>query len=207
VGREILQGLLADNGVTAVHSLGRRQLPLQHPKLIQHVVDFAHLPPLPQASEVYLAMGTTIKAAGSQQAFRAVDLEANLAVARAARAQGATKLGAISAMGADPRSNLFYSRVKGELEEALTQLGFSTLVFARPSFLTGDREALGQAQRPGEKLALLASRLFAPLIPLRYKSVEASKVARVVLQVMASATGDRILLSDELQATQLAPQR
>ena len=93
---------------------------------------------------MYLALGTTIKVAGSQAAFRALDFEANMAVARAARAQGATKLGVVSALGADSHSTVFYNRVKGELEEGLAQLGFSTLVFARPSLLAGNRQSLGQ---------------------------------------------------------------
>ena len=91
VGRDILEGLLADPTVVAVHSLGRRAPAIQHPKLTAHVVDFSALPTMPPAGEVYLALGTTIKVAGSQAAFRAVDHDANLAVARAALAAGATK--------------------------------------------------------------------------------------------------------------------
>ena len=145
VGREILQGLLADDSVAAVHSLGRRELPLQHPKLTQHRVDFSKaLPALPRVGEAFVALGTTIKVAGSQEAFRAVDFDAVLAVAKAAKAAGATRLGVVSAMGADPQSRIFYNRVKGEMEAALSALGFDTLVIARPSFLVGDREALGQ---------------------------------------------------------------
>src|SRR5262245_50742332 len=132
VGREILQGLLADPTVSAVHSYGRRPLPMQHPKLTSHVVDFQALPALPQADEAYLALGTTIKVAGSQAAFRAVDYDANLAVARAALAAGVKRLGLVSAMGADAGSTVFYSRVKGELEAALGQMAFAGLVIARP---------------------------------------------------------------------------
>ncbi|MFM6992389.1 MAG: nucleoside-diphosphate sugar epimerase, partial [Rhodoferax sp.] len=89
VGGGILAGLLADPDVAAVHSIGRKALPMQHPKLTAHVVDFAALPALPPADEVYLALGTTIKVAGSQEAFRGVDFDANLAVANAALAAGA----------------------------------------------------------------------------------------------------------------------
>lgn len=208
VGREILQGLLADDSVAAVHSLGRRPLQLQHPKLTHHVVNFAalsatadtaRLPALPAAGELFLALGTTIKVAGSQEAFRAVDFEANLAVARAARAQGATKAGVVSAMGADPRSFIFYNRVKGELEEALGALGFSALVIARPSFLAGDRQALGQALRSGEKLALNASRWLAPLIPDNLKSIPAKAVADALLTTVPHATGTTVLLSGQMR--------
>src|SRR4051812_37508150 len=86
VGREILKGLLADPSVAAVHVPGRRALSVSDPKIKSHVVDFSALPALPHVDEVYLALGTTIKVAGSQEAFRAVDFDANLAVARAALA-------------------------------------------------------------------------------------------------------------------------
>jgi len=198
VGREILAGLLADPGVHSVHALVRRALPLQHPKLEQVRVDFAALPPLPAVDEVYLALGTTIKAAGSQEAFRAVDYEANLAVARAARAHGAMKLGVVSAMGADARSRIFYNRVKGELEQALLQLGFGTVVIARPSFLVGDRRALGQPERPGEQVALRASRWLAPLIPANLRSIDARLVARALLTQVPRVQGPHVLLSGQM---------
>lgn len=84
VGGLMLQALLADHTISAVHALSRRSLNVRHPKLDVRIVDFSHVPELPQVDEVCLALGTTIKVAGSQEAFRAVDLEANLAVARAA---------------------------------------------------------------------------------------------------------------------------
>jgi uncharacterized protein YbjT (DUF2867 family) len=191
---------LADDDVAAVHSLGRRALEFQHPKLTHHVVDFTRLPALPAAGEVFLALGTTIKVAGSQEAFRAVDYQANLAVARAALARGATKAGAVSAMGADAKSSIFYNRVKGELEDALAQLGFSTLVIARPSFLSGDRAALGQPLRSGEKLALNVSRWLAPLIPDNLKSIPAQAVADALLKAVPVVAGRKVLLSGEMRS-------
>src|SRR2546421_257902 len=102
VGRGVLHGLLADETVAAGHSLGRRELPLTHPKLTQHRVDYSKaLPVLPGVGEAFIALGTTIKVAGSQEAFRAVDHDAVIAVAKAAKAAGATRLGVVSAMGAD----------------------------------------------------------------------------------------------------------
>jgi uncharacterized protein YbjT (DUF2867 family) len=203
VGRAILQGLLADDGVTAVHALGRRPLELQHEKLRFHQVSFtdpaalrAALPPL---DEAYLALGTTIKVAGSQEAFRAVDFDANLAVARAALAAGARNLGLVSAMGADARSRIFYNHVKGELEEAVGGLGFAGLVIARPSFLAGDREALGQPVRGGEKLALRVSRMLRPLIPANYRSIAAADVAAALLRNVPRAPGRLVLASGAMQ--------
>jgi uncharacterized protein YbjT (DUF2867 family) len=202
VGRAILEGLLADASVAVVHALGRRDPEVAHPKLIPHVVDFAALPalpPLPSLDEVYLALGTTIKVAGSQAAFRAVDFEANLAVARAALAAGARRAGLVSAMGADTKSRIFYNRVKGELEDALTRLAFEGLVIARPSLLVGDREALRQPKRPGEKVATVVSKLLAPLIPSNYRPIAANEVARALLARVPSARGRVVLLSGEMQ--------
>jgi uncharacterized protein YbjT (DUF2867 family) len=199
VGREILKGLLADTQVGSVFVLGRRQPDVTHPKLTAYRVDFGLLPELPPADEVYLALGTTIKVAGSQQAFRAVDYEANLAVARAARASGATRLGLVSAMGADTGSSVFYSRVKGELEEAVSSLGYDTVVIARPSMLAGDRESLGQPVRGGEKLALRVSRIFGPLIPRNFRSIQAGDVAAALLLTVPVARGRTVLLSGQMQ--------
>jgi uncharacterized protein YbjT (DUF2867 family) len=199
VGRAILQGLLADDGVAVVHALGRRPLGLQHPKLRSHQVDFTQLKALPPLDEAYLALGTTIKVAGSQEAFRAVDFDANLAVARVALAAGARRLGVVSAMGADARSRIFYNRVKGELEEAVGGLGFDGLVIARPSFLAGDREALGQPARGGEKLALRVSRWLRPLIPGNYRSIAAADVAGALLRQVPGAAGRLVLDSGTMQ--------
>lgn len=199
VGREILQGLLADDAVAAVHSVGRRELPLRHPRLTQHRVDFKASFTLPRVDEAFIALGTTIKAAGSQEAFRAVDFDAVVAVAKAAKAAGATRLGVVSAMGADPKSRIFYNRVKGETEAALAALGFDGLVVARPSFLVGDRTSLGQPERGGEKLALRLSNWLAPLIPDNYRAIEATSVARALLQAVPAAQGLRIMPSSELR--------
>ena len=199
VGRAILEGLLADASVAAVHALGRRALGLSHPKLTPHVVEFAALPPLPPVDEVYLALGTTIKAAGSRDAFRAVDFEANLSVARAAHAAGARRCGLVSSMGAGAKSSIFYNRVKGETEDALALLSFEGLVLARPSLLVGDREALGQPSRPAERVGMSVLGLLGPLIPANYKPVAAAAVARALLARVPTARGRVVVLSGEMQ--------
>lgn len=199
VGREILDGLLADAGVASVHAVGRRPLPQRSAKLAFRQVDFGAIPTLPALDEVYIALGSTIKAAGSQEAFRAVDFDASLAVARAGRAAGARHAGVVSAMGADARSALFYNRVKGELEEALAGLGFDGLVIARPSFLAGNREQLGQPERGGEQLALRVSRWLRPLIPANYRSIEATKVAQSLLRHVPQSRGRLVLMSGTMQ--------
>lgn len=199
VGQEILRGLLADSGVSALHSLGRRAPATQHPKLKAHIVDFAALPPLPPADELYLALGTTIKVAGSQAAFRAIDYDANLSVAQAALAAGVKKVGLVSAMGADARSRIFYNRVKGELEDALTQLPFEGLVIARPSLLVGNREVLGQPRRSGELIGEAIARILGFLIPANYKPIQASAIAQALLAAVPNATACTVILSGAMR--------
>ena len=195
VGREILRALLADPDVKQVHALARRAPPLENPKLVVHLVDFAALPPLPPADELYLALGTTIRDAGSPASFRALDHDANLAVARAALTAGVKRAGLVSAMGADASSRVFYSRVKGELEAALSALPFAGLVIARPSLLTGDREQLGQRRRRGEEFGLALERIAGFLIPANYKPIAAVDVARALLDRVPGAVGTQVLLS------------
>lgn len=199
VGREILRILLSDASVGTVHVLGRRSPAVDHPKLVSHVVDFAALPELPPVHEAYLALGTTIKVAGSQDAFRAVDFDANLAVARAALAAGARRIGLVSAMGASAGSGVFYNRVKGELEDALARLPLDALVIARPSVLAGDRESLGQPSRAGERLALRVGALLAPVIPVNYRPICAADVAAALCEAVPVASGRQVLLSGAMQ--------
>jgi uncharacterized protein YbjT (DUF2867 family) len=179
-------------------------LPLGHSKLVQQTVDFAKLAQLPALQEAFVALGTTLKVAGSQAAFRAVDLDAVVTVARAARAAGAYKLGVVSAMGANAQSTVFYNRVKGEMEDAVGTLGFETLVIVRPSLLAGAREDLNQPARPGERLSLALMRYLAPMVPANYRAVDARKVAAGLLQSMhAGAPGQHVLLSGQLQRFQI----
>ena len=208
VGKELLALLLKDPACREVHSLVRKPSSLAHPKLQSHGVDFAKLGTasaqalsVPKLDEVYICLGTTIKVAGSEDAFRAVDFDAVLAVARAGIARGATKLGVISAMGASSASRVFYSRVKGEMEDAVSKLGYRNVTIVRPSFLAGDREALNQNTRSGEKIALAAMHLFNAFIPANYKAVQASDVAAsLLLQVRKGTSGQTILLSGQLQS-------
>ena len=198
VGGEILQALLVDPTVVEVHVLGRRASNVTHPKLQSHVVDFQRLPALPRVDEVYLALGTTIRVAGSQAAFRAVDFAANLAVANAALATGAQRIGLVSAADANARSSVFYLRVKGELEDALTSLKLPALVIARPSLLLGNRDALKQPPRLGEKISTPILKLLAPILPKRYRPVHARAVARSLLATLPTARGTVILQFDDL---------
>lgn len=198
VGGQILRTLLAEPSVSEVHALSRRPLYVSHPKLAVHIVDFARLPALVQADDVYLALGTTIKVAGSRAAFRAVDLGANLAVARAAFAAGTRRMGLVSAVGASAQSSVFYNRVKGELEDALKALHLSALVIAQPSLLLDNRDGLKQPPRIGEKIAIPVARLLTPILPKIYRPVSARAVARSLVKTLPTARGLIVLSSDEL---------
>ncbi|MDR3455343.1 MAG: NAD(P)H-binding protein [Rhodoferax sp.] len=200
VGREVLAALLADKAYSKVYCVGRRAPPITHPKLTCHTVDLKALAALPPVDDVYIALGTTIKVAGSQAAFRAVDYESVVTVAQAAHASGATKLGVVSAMGANAKSAVFYNRVKGEMEDAVCQLGFDSVVIVRPSFLAGDRSSLQQPVRSAEKWVSSTMRLLSPLIPANYQAIGPEQVARALVHaVKAGRPGVQRILSGELQ--------
>jgi nucleoside-diphosphate-sugar epimerase len=218
VGRAVLARLLADKPghhgsgnpgcsvystfptYSAVHCVGRRAPAQQHPRLSAHLVDSFNNFTAPPADDVFIALGTTLKVAGSREAFRAIDFEAVLAMARAGHAAGATLLAVVSAMGADSQSSVCYNRVKGEMEDAVRQLGFQTVVIARPSLLAGDRASLKQAPRLGEQWVLRVAKWLNPLLPANYRSVEASQVANALIDTLQSAgAGQHLLLSGAIR--------
>jgi len=181
VGRELSSLVCQSPAYTALHVLGRRPGAVRHEKVSEHVVSFDALPALPRVDDVFIALGTTIEQAGSEQAFRRVDYDYVLGVARAALAAGATRLGVVSALGADPGSRIFYNRVKGEMERDVSELGYGTIVLAQPSLLLGDREALGQPARAGERWARRLLGPVAALIPAGFRPVPARTVAAALL--------------------------
>jgi len=204
VGRALLPMLLASERYRSVHVLLRRTPPdmKASAKLTIHEVDFAGLPAaFPTVDDVFIALGTTIKVAGSEAAFRQVDLDFVVNLARAAKAAGATRLAVVSALGADAKSRVFYSRVKGEMQVAIAQLGYESVVIAQPSLLLGDRVALGQPARSGE---IWAARLLGPLgwiVPKGVRPIPARTVASALLAAILDAKpGVRVLKSGAMQA-------
>jgi uncharacterized protein YbjT (DUF2867 family) len=203
VGRALLALLQDDPRYRGVHVLLRRvvnNMP-SGGKLQVHRVDFAHLPAaLPAVDDVYIALGTTIAAAGSQAAFRQVDFDFVVATARAARAAGARRLAVVSALGANAGSRVFYNRVKGEMQDAVAKLGYPSLVIAQPSLLLGERAALGQPARPGERWA---ARLVGPIrriVPAAVRPIEATAVAAALIAAMRDpAPGMQRLTSADMQ--------
>lgn len=201
VGGHCLQALLASPRYDRVVSLGRRALPLEHPKLEQHAVDFRRLDQLvalPAVDDAFCCLGTTIRKAGSEAAFREVDYTFVVGFARLARANGGSRLAVVSSLGADARSRVFYARVKGEMEAAVAQLGFASVLVFRPSLLLGER----QEERRVEALASLAMRAleFTLVGPLRgYRAIPGEAVARaMVAAAEAPPPGVTIYPSDAI---------
>lgn len=203
VGGHVLDLLLDDPAYAGVLVLGRRPVAREHPKLRQETVDFDRIRDFSdrvRARDVFCCLGTTIRAAGSREAFRRVDLDYPRALAEAASRNGAERFLLVSALGADARSAIFYNRVKGEAEDAVRTLPFQEVVLLRPSLLLGER---GEA-RPGEALAQrVAPRLsFLFAGPLRkYRPVEARTVARAMVRLAkAGGRGVRTVESDAIEA-------
>ena len=202
VGRSLALGLDADARCRELHLLLRRPLPELQALPDTHAIawDGRGEPALPPIDAALCALGTTIRTAGSQAAFRAVDFDAVLAFARAARRAGAQRFALVSALGADARSRVFYNRTKGEVEDAVSGLGFRTLVIARPSLLLGDRAALGQPARSAEAIAQAIAPALAWLAPRRLRPISARAVARGMLQALFDrGPGVHRVESDELQ--------
>jgi uncharacterized protein YbjT (DUF2867 family) len=199
-GAALLPLLVASPRYARVHVLSRRPLAKSDARLEPHVVDFDALDAagaFPRVDDVYCCLGTTIRVAGSQAAFRKVDFDYVVDVARRAREAGATRFAVVSAMGASRQSLVFYSRVKGEMEAAVAALGFESVTIVRPSFLDGQRAE----KRPGEGLALALARVFEPLILKRYRAVPAVAVARAMLHfTLEGAPGVAVVPSDRLLA-------
>lgn len=200
VGSHLLRLALADARITQVSAPVRRALPVSHPKLFAPVVDYDALPEDAgwwQADAVVCALGTTMKAAGCETAFRRVDHDYPLAVARCARAHGTATYVLNSATGADVQSHFFYNRVKGELEQALAGMGFTSLSFARPGLIGGER----RESRPAEHAAMLALTALGPLLPRRWRICPAQAIAQAMLDAAVHARpGLHILPAETLTA-------
>lgn len=196
---DLLTHRLVDSAVyKTVSVLVRRPLGWQHPRLHEILFDFDAPTPLPvQADDLFCCLGTTMKKAGSKAAFQKVDYQYPLDIAQMGQQSGATQFSIVTSVGADTQSTFFYNRVKGEVERDLTDLHYPTLLIFRPSILLGHRNE----NRLLEKLAEGAMRVLSPLIPARYKGVDASKVANAMLTTAQQGlTGKHVFESDVIQA-------
>ncbi|MGI1658708.1 MAG: NAD(P)H-binding protein [Desulfitobacterium sp.] len=202
VGSELLKLLLNGSEYEKVIIFVRKSLELKHPKLEEVIIEFDDLAQYKvyyDVNDVFCCLGTTIKKARTQEAFRKIDVEYPLEIARLAKEMGAEKFLVISSMGANPRSKMFYSRMKGLLEQELKQIAIGSLHIFRPSLLQGDRKEF----RLGESVsAFLSKRLpFLFAGPLsRYQPIEGKTVAMgMVLAAQGEAEGVFVHESYEIE--------
>ncbi len=180
IGKQLVRLLLEDSGYETVIAISRKPLGIQHSKLKNVIADLATLDEHKGqliADEVYCCLGTTMKVAGSKEAFRAVDYDYPLALAKISYANGAKSFALVSSLGANTGSFIFYNRVKGEIENAIAEIGFDRFHIFQPSLLLGDRTE----NRTGEDSAKKAYQLLGFLLPKKYKAIESIKVARAMI--------------------------
>ena len=198
VGSHVLAAALEDVHFARVTAPTRRPLP-EHAKLRNPVVDFSQLDENAawwHADAVICTLGTTIKVAGSQAAFAAVDRDLPVRVARLARQQGATRFALNSSLGASHKGN-FYLRTKAEAEDGIRAVGFPYFTIVRPSLIDAQR----QQSRPGERFTIVVAHLLKPLTPRRYRAVKPERIAHALIEgVLTQTPGERIVESEQLQA-------
>lgn len=195
VGGELLDQLLDDPSYERVVVITRRPTGRTHAKLDEQVFELAHIErhaDVFAVHHIFCALGTTIRQAGSQERFRHVDHDSVLMAARAGRARGARHFLVVSSLGANPKSRVFYNRVKGEVENDLRALVYPSLTLARPSLLLGDRDEF----RFGESIA----KVFGWFMPPHWRPIQARDVARaLIVLAKEDARGARVVESRELR--------
>jgi uncharacterized protein YbjT (DUF2867 family) len=199
VGRHVIAKALADSRITRIVAPTRRPL-AAHARLDNPLVDFNRLPAEADwwdVDGVICALGTTRAKAGSDQAFRVVDHDYPLEVARLARKHGASRFALNSSVGANARSKLLYPRTKGEVEEALKAMGFQSLTIVRPGLIGGDRDEF----RLGEHVAAAVLGVLGPVLPRSYRISPADKIAAALIEAAVTGSpGVHLIGSAELAA-------
>lgn len=200
-GTHLLKILLTSDIYEKVIAFVRSGSKISHPKLIQHVVDFDNpdtYQDLIEGNDMFCCLGTTIKKAGSQEAFEKVDLEYPVQFAKAASQKGVKQFSIISSIGANPQSGNFYLRTKGKCEESLRILSFQSTSIFRPSFLIGNRKEF----RIGEKIGGFFMRIFSIFLIgklKKYCPIKAKKVAQAMFDIAQKGTvGFHVYESDQI---------
>jgi len=188
VGSHLLMLLLDDDRYEQMTVFLRRPVGFEHPKLIQHIIEFDYSEgwkDLVTGDELFSCLGTTIKAAGSQEVQYRVDYTYQYRFAQMAAEHGVSTYVLVSSSGADPQSKFFYPRIKGELDRDVQKLPFHVIRILKPSVLVGER----QEKRMGESLSVVLGNLLTPLIPSlkKYRPIPAS----IVAQAMINAVTDK----------------
>ncbi|MDX5592958.1 NAD(P)H-binding protein [Pseudovibrio sp. SPO723] len=203
IGSNLVRHLLANESYHKVTVLVRRSLGIEHAKLDEHLVDFANtnaLNTLIRGDDAFSCLGTTHKKAGSREAFQAVDFTLVHTLAQIARGNGVTHLLLVSSLGANPGSRSAYLRTKGEVEQAVADLGFPRTSIFRPSLLIGERnEYRLKESLAAAILSPLGLFLLGPL--KRYRPIAAEQVAKAMIEVAAHpAEGLAIYQNEEIAA-------
>ena len=201
VGSHCLKQLLASDAYSSVVLFGRNPVPVSHAKLTQHTVNFDTLENnLIEGDDLYYCVGTTMRKAGSAEAFEKVDYHYPLEIARLSSSNGVKQFLLVTSAGADPNSMNFYLKTKGRVEEALKQIPFHATLIFRPSFLMGSRQEF----RLGERLSVTTMRALtaAPVNALKkYRPIAASVVGCAMVKAAgARHSGVRVFESDEIQS-------
>lgn len=202
IGGYCLQALLEDQDYIEVIALVRKPILTTHRKLRVVITPFTDLEQIlasTHAQDVFCCLGTTIKKAGSQEAFKQIDFSLVVTIAELMKNQGAKQFVVISSIGADKTSKAFYSRIKGAMEEALKEIGYDCLRIIRPSLLLGEREEF----RFGEKVAIILTPLLKPFLMKKFKKyapIQAELVGRFMVKVGKSEpnTGIHVYESDKI---------
>ena len=198
IGGQLLSLLLENSRYAKIIAISRKPLELTHPKLENVVLDFAYIKQHSQAlrcDDIFCCLGTTIKK--TKEAFRKLDFDYPVELARIGKEQGAEKYLLVSALGANKNSSLFYNQVKGEVEDAISKIEIPALHIFRPSLLVGPRAE----QRGGEEAAKWVYNIFGFAIPAKYMAIESIKVARAMIFLsQEKVKGVLIHESKELQA-------
>lgn len=200
VGGHLLRELMEDSRYKTIHIFSRREMKSPSDKVVVHVVDFKKpesFRHLIEGDELFCALGTTIRKAGSKQDFLFVDYEIPVYLAAAASKNQVGKFLIVTSMGADAKSFFFYNRVKGQIEAAVQKYSFKQVAILRPSLLLGEREE----QRLGEDIGKLMMNIFSPLMigPARqYRAIAGKTVAKAMVAIANSPQQQVIFSSDEL---------
>ena len=180
-------------------ALTRRPIPNLPPSITEMIIDFDAFEKngsLPSCNNIFICLGTTIKTAGSKENFKKVDINYCLSIAKKAKESGAETLSLISSIGANSSSKNFYLKTKGELEEALQELGFLTVNIFRPSFLVGERSEKRLAEKIAIKLAKILD-LFLIGSASKYRSVKAESLAKTMVSKVDIKPGVNYFYSDD----------
>lgn len=184
IGSQLLQLLLTDTYYDVVKAISRKPLEISHHRLENIVLDFDRLTEYRdtlKADDVFCCLGTTIKKVKTKEKFRKVDFDYPVELAKLTRTNGTEQYLLVSALGADKNSKIFYNKVKGEVEEAIGKIGFTTFHIFRPSLLMGDRSE----SRSGEEAGKIFFKYLGFLVPRKYKGIDSVKVARAMQQLAA----------------------